>query len=167
MSTAETLSTWSNLGYVGAAVAVLLLDPGGGSAVVAVSLLLLAGGSWWMHGRQDYGLAETLDHAGMHATLMSLATLSVGAPWWLAAVGAGAAALVLERTLNVRVEPAMGVYLWFVGAGALVAGELTTFLLGLGCMGLGFAAWHREGDAWHAAWHVLTSVGLVFLYLAT
>lgn len=161
MGIKQPLSTWSALGYVLAAVLIIALAPGLSSVVLALSLLPLAVGTAFMHGREDYGWPEDLDHAGMFATFGVLTVFAWGGPWWLALVIA-VGGVALELWQDPDIKRAMTVYVVAIVLGSIVTGAFVGTVTGLGLMGVGLIT-RQKGDLGHSIWHVLTTAGVITL----
>lgn len=169
MKAKEPLSAYSALFYPIAGGWILGLDSGLTAWVAFLSLVLLGAGTFAYHySRPAIAIGPytintgDLDTAGMNAAFLSLATASVGAPWWGVA-GNAIAGVAAEYIGDLPNHALMGGLVLITVA---AAGYSPLALAGLACMALGFAVWHIPGDIPHAIWHLFTATGTLFLYLA-
>lgn len=142
-----------------------------GSVPLALSYGLLGVGTALFHATTPDSLgdirgtvsrhwAATLDHAGMLATIGVLMMLGPG-PWVGLFVG-----LILTPLYSHSL-----VWAGLVGVviAALLSGVYLALLVGLALMGAAYLAWRQPGDAFHAAWHLLSGCAMTTLavgYLA-
>ena len=164
MSLNEPISAFTSFFYMASGVWMAAAINSPEALVMAFCLFGLFAGSFALHAY--YGEAQrSLDYSMMNATFAALATMAAGGPWWVMAIGAIAAAVVLEYIMDIWNYPVMGILMWII----MVAG-FTTFPLvtgiGVGLMLLGFASWFIKTDLTHGLiWHGLTAAGIPFLFL--
>lgn len=163
--TRQPVSTWTALAYPLAGAGVLHLSPGIEAAVFALLMLLLGIGTWAFHLRETE-LSSDLDHAAMIGLLVGLGTLAVGAPWWMALLGAVGFAWALVYRDDLYSHALIGVLLYYVVVALMGRGAWAYLAGGVGAMGAGFWVWQQGTDRAHSFWHVLTAMGLAFLALA-
>lgn len=164
----EPISTVTAVAYLAAGGVLYWRIPTPEAAVFGLALAALAVGTAAYHALKTEP-SNDLDHAGMIAALLALATQAVGGAWWLMAIGAGAGGWVIAFRLDATakaVRIVIGLLVWISLVAAFVAGAHGRLAASVAFLGTGFAAWHVEGDGWHGVWHILTAVGLGLLYLA-
>jgi len=167
----EPRNTFSNLAYLGGAVAVLARGQDLTRVVMAGALIVLAVGSAYYHSVETQR-ADNWDWAGM---VLCLTVLAVHALWPHApglALGAAMVALVLTLiyapSWDLHYDALLGVLFAAALLPTLVHGRLGLILAGVACFALGYAAWWLDrtrvlGLYGHALWHVLTGAGFPLL----
>lgn len=164
-------NTYSNLAYAACGLFLYWLHGTPESLVMAASLGFLCLGSMAYHAVPGRFTAA-LDHAGMYATFLALATYAAGGTWIPMLAAAVGGALVFQLLVRADLNAMMGVFLWIAGVAAWHRG--TYWLLFLSATGFVAAMcfWlldkRRElvGRWGHAAWHIGTSISISCMYLA-
>lgn len=159
----EPISAVTALAYVATGAALVTRSTSLEAIVFAVALAFLAFGTGLFHARKSERTRD-FDHAGMNAALVALATYAAGGTWWLMAVGAIAAAVVVEFMMDHPNRVLMGAMVWIGLVAAFAAGNVWELMAAIVLMGSGFALWQFETDWAHGAWHVLTAAGMGLLF---
>lgn len=163
----QPVNSWSSFAYAVAGAVVLVVEGTPESRVFAVAMGLLALGSFLYHAWPTIRTAA-LDHAGMYAVFIALATYLVGGSWWAMALGAGVGAYLFRFAFRLNLNVMMGTFLWF----ALVASWGPLAWISVGLFGLAMSAWLLDRNRWllgrwgHGLWHGLTAAAIALMYVA-
>lgn len=154
----------------------LITRPSWETIVFCGALLVLAAGTAWHHwtGLTD-PRGQDLDHAGMNAVYLALATFALGAgwPWMVASVLLGV--VWVEFLADYENYAMLGACTWLATVVGFTAGQRWHAGGGLALMAAGFVLWNianstdtpAHKDLAHGlGWHNLTAFGTVLLYQA-
>lgn len=172
------INTYSNAGYFLAAAILLYLRPERAAVSLAVSLVVLGLGSSLYHALK-YIWANKLDWVGMLMTFGALATHGIipessSAPWLMLVVG-GILGYYWPRAFWTVGGDQLMLLLGFVaGLRPIVVGSHQGLAYwALGCFAVAYGCWQLDkhhvkiiGRYGHGAWHLLSSLGILLLYLA-
>jgi hypothetical protein len=141
---------------------------------MGAALCCLALGSGLYHGLKT-PFANTLDWFGMYCVFGSLVVhgLAPSAPsiaFWMAVTGLLLALLFTYAIPKVSLDVQMGLLFWFAALPIAIRGDWRVVLTILGIFVVAYGCQVADRKGWtgrygHAAWHVLTAIGIYLLYI--
>jgi hypothetical protein len=167
------LNTWSNAAYLVAGGAVVFGDHSPAGIVMALALTLLGIGSGLYHGFKTR-FANTLDWVGMYCVFGALVVHGIephnpATPFWMAGTGGGLALLFTYAIPKVSLEIQMGLLFYFASLPMALKGHWPMAISVLCLFLVAYAVQVGDRKGWtgrwgHAAWHLLSAMGITLLY---
>jgi hypothetical protein len=168
------INTWSNLAYLVAGVAAVLVRPGLWSLAIAVLFGALAVASAWYHGTKTLTSARA-DNAAIYAIFTALLFRVFGGAPLLGVLAANALAWAFAFGPWWRsvLEPVAGALALITLIATAARGSLSLVAVSFALFLLAYVAWRADLNRkfplprWgHAVWHILTAAALFVLFVA-